>query len=742
MKKKNRLLMKCFLINLIIAMIAIVPFLIMEKGCFSLGTDYDNINMPLWTLCRKNIWQGNWQWSWSADLGTDFIGAFGYLALGSPFYWLTVLFPKIDYLYLGGWIYILKYAVAGLTAAIYLSRYEKKSHLIIMGSILYSFSGFQATNLMMGSFHEVVAFFPLLLVGLEDCVTEGKKGVLAATVCLNAFSNYYFFIGEVIFLILYFFIKFVADDKKYIKKIGCCLWEGTIGVLMAAVLFVPSILFVIGNPRSTARISVLSNIIPDKWTILKLWRAFFFPGEAMQNWTCVQQYDWSSCSAWLPMIGISLVICYIWGKRRQKDCLKRCILLFGIFMLLPILNSLFTLMTDVYYRWYYMPLLLFALASIRVIDKITEYPVGKVAGCMMAVMIISVGAFVWWNRYRTIIILDAKAFGFYSAIGIMGVALTGLIVLVKKETVRNYLFEIGIVSFAVMGTVLCISRYQECRNYTVESYKAKNDAIERLLSKVEQEKTPYTIQSIDNQIGAYADMPLYGSAYNSVQGSIFELWRGLGEERRVVTPAIPEGYAELVGAKYMFNSVEMDGDALIAQTKSGDKTYYLYEQETRPIGMTYAYYIIQDDFEQISTDKRIEVLKQAVVVTDKEADEIKSYMKPYSPEAQSEQTGITEFHKDKATFTCKISADEKKMCVFTIPYAKGWTAYVNGVKTNILDSSGFMAIPVEKGESRIRFTYFNKDVLWGLGLSVIGWLLFVGTLYTDRKKIERKGSIC
>ena len=82
------------------------------------------------------------------------------------------------------------------------------------------------------------------------------------------------------------------------------------------------------------------------------------------------------------------------------------------------------------------------------------------------------------------------------------------------------------------------------------------------------------------------------------------------------------------------------------------------------------------------------------------------------------------------------------MCVFTIPYAKGWTAYVNGVKTNILDSSGFMTIPVEKGESRIRFTYFNKDVLWGLGLSVIGWLLFVGTLYTDRKKIERKGSIC
>ena len=599
---------------------------------------------------------------------------------------------------------------------------------------MYAFSGFQATNLMMGSFHDVVDFFPLLLIGLEIYASEGKKGYLAAAVCLNALTNYYFFIGEVIFLVLYFLIKFVWEDRNYLKKIGGCIWEGIVGVLMAAILFVPSILFVLGNPRSSQRISILQNLIPDGETVLKLWRAFLFPGEAMQNWTCIQQYDWSSCSAWLPMVGISLVICYLWKNRKQKDWLKRVIILFGVCMIVPCFNAVFTLMTDVYYRWYYMPLLLFALASVKVMEKVSDYFIGRVTIILTGIMLLSAAAFVWWHAYRSRIILDGSAFAVYTVIGILGIVITGIIAcVVRDENRRNQLFAISVSCFAIVSTILCIVRYQECRGYTTEDYLNKKNGIVKLLDQIDMDTTPYSIQSTDNLIGAYSDIPLFGSAYNNVQGSIFEMWEGLGKERRVVCPEVPDGYENLTGAKYVMNSVEMEGYLLVGSTQSGEKNYYLYETDTRPIGVTYEYYILQDEFENVPVENRVEILQQAIVVKKDDAEKVSSYMKRYEPGSISTQMPIENYQKDVSSFSCKITADQEKMCFFAVPYARGWKAYVNGKLTEIMDTNGFMAVEIAEGINEIEFRYFNKDFLIGTVLSVCGWILFVGMIYKKRQ---------
>ena len=738
MKNKGKLIFKCFMWNLIIGALAIVPFMIKENGCFLIGTDYDSI-LSLWERCRRSILQGNVFWSWSTDLGSDFIGAFSFLALGSPLFWITVLLPKVDYIYLGGWILILKYAIAGLTSGIYLSRFEQKPRLVIMGSILYSFSGFQAANLMMASFHDVVAFFPLLLVGLEICVTEKKKGFLAASVCINALTNFYFFVGEVIFVILYFIIRFVFDDWRYIKKAGKCILEGIVGVFMSAALFFPAILFVLENPRGSSKISLIHNIFPDGMRILKLWRAFLFPGEAMQNQTCVQLYDWSSCSAWLPLVGISLVIAYILNHQIKKDWLKRFIIFISVWMLVPALSSVFTLMTDIYYRWYYMPLLIFALASIRVIEKISEYSIRKITILMSCIMSLSVVAFLVWDKYKFPIIFNMSAFLWLSLIGIIGIVFTGIIAKCVKDDRREKIYFVSIACFAIASTVFTIGRYQECRGYTVKEYQDKTIGIKTLASFIDMDQTPYSIQSIDSQIAAYMDIPFWGSSYNSVQGSIFEMWRGLGEERRVVCPEIPDGYENLTGAKYVMNSVEMEGYTLVGSTQSGEKTYYLYETDTRPIGVAYEYYILQDEFEDSPVENRVEILQQAIVVKKDDAEKVGSYMKRYEPGSISTQTPIENYHKDASSFRCKITADQEKMCFFAVPYARGWKAYVNGKRAKIYDTNGFMAVEIAEGINEIEFRYFNNDFLIGAILSVCGWIVFAVMILKDRKRKAEKG---
>ena len=120
--------------------------------------------------------------------------------------------------YLVGILYILKYVAAGLFSFLYLRRFCGKDIYAVIGSVLYAFSGFQSVNLLFYHFHDVVAFFPLMLIGLEKLMTEHKKGFFAAAVGLNAFLNYFFFVGEVLFIILYFCVRFLFVSESVLEE--------------------------------------------------------------------------------------------------------------------------------------------------------------------------------------------------------------------------------------------------------------------------------------------------------------------------------------------------------------------------------------------------------------------------------------------------------------------------------------------------------------------------------------------
>ena len=65
--------------------------------------------IPFGMYINESIKSGQVYWSWGMDLGTNFIGAFSFYLLGSPFFWLSMPFPSSWYIYIAGIIYILKY---------------------------------------------------------------------------------------------------------------------------------------------------------------------------------------------------------------------------------------------------------------------------------------------------------------------------------------------------------------------------------------------------------------------------------------------------------------------------------------------------------------------------------------------------------------------------------------------------------------------------------------------------------
>lgn len=278
----------------------------------------------------------------------------------------------------------------------------KNSKFAILGRILYSFSEFQSTNLLFFHFHDIVAFFPLLLLGLEKLVSHHKKSLFTFAVFLNCISNYFFFISEVIFLAIYYLLRFWSKDRKTFFKnalisFGC----GCVGVGMAAILFLPSILYILGNTRTHSSIGfhTLSNYIGH---ILIYAKGTLFPGESMGNLSCIMPQRWTSDSCYLPMLGSVFAITYL--LKKKNNWLTKLIVILWIFSCLPTMDSLFYLFTEPYKRWWFMFVLMLTLASILVLDSPEQYPIktGIIVNItllvLFTVILISLNQISWANR--------------------------------------------------------------------------------------------------------------------------------------------------------------------------------------------------------------------------------------------------------------------------------------------------------------------------------------------------------
>ena len=68
-------------------------------------------------------------------------------------------------------------------------------------------------------------------------------------VALMCLTNWYFFIGEVVFLFIYFFINIILKNYKWdFKRFFHLAVESILGIGISAFVLIPSLLFTMGNP--------------------------------------------------------------------------------------------------------------------------------------------------------------------------------------------------------------------------------------------------------------------------------------------------------------------------------------------------------------------------------------------------------------------------------------------------------------------------------------------------------------
>lgn len=754
---------KSICISMIIAFLIIIPFIIKGHGIINVSDDFNLQQVPFGVDANRMIKEGNIFWGWNVDLGSSFIGAYSFYSIGSPFYILTLLFPSNFFPYLVGPLMILKYVVASVAAFAFIKRFVKEEKYAIIGGVLYAFSGFQIAN-MIFHFHDMVALFPLLLISFEELVLNNKKGFFAIMVTVSLLTNYVFFLGEFIFLAIYGLSRLFDEGFRKsitLRKVIEIFFEGTIGVGISCILVLPSVLFTLSNPRLDNAFTLKGAFIYSNREFLDIIRAFLMPAEIPHSRGLIYGLRFTSTELFVPLFGSVLLFTFLTNK--QTKWIKVVLIISGIFIFVPILNSSFSAFNSSYYsRWFYMPILFIALATVKVLDnKDTKYLRGII---VTGVVWISFVVMVFMlNRKEGQVIFDNHTFKFNLMSSIISMIATITIIQIRnKKLFFNITIILVVISSVVMGQFYLYKSQQAYPDSKVFNnlYTTSGNYVEF------PSGDDYRIDNLAcyrNSNILWNKMSIQ-SFITTVNGSVFEFYNSLGMHRDSETLYNYDTYGlrALLSVKYIVklkdypNIAKLSnyGDITLPNLKKVDEQeqYEIYESEDFiPLGFTYDQYTTKAKFNEVDPGSRHLSLLKAIVLDDVQVEKYKNCFNEISLSELSDvniekynidvenrkKQSSYKFTRDNKGFTSKIKLQKENLVFFSVPYDKGWKATVNGKKVDVENvNNGLMAVKAEAGDNVIRFEYTPGGLKVGGLITSCSIIILIIYMIFSKKKIK------
>ncbi|MBO5618348.1 MAG: YfhO family protein [Pseudobutyrivibrio sp.] len=735
---------KSFIICFLIACICFLPFIIKGKGFFVLTNDFNDQQIPFTIGLHNALLDGGISgFSWDVDLGTSTIDAYSFYEFGSPFFWLSMLFPANAFPYIVAWLFMLKFAFAGVTSCLYLRRFVKDSRWAVLGSVLYAFSGFSLINMLFYHFHDAIVCFPLLLIGLERLKEKKDYKLFVFTIFLNCFVNYFFFIGEVVFLIIYYLFRFASKDiKALFKDVVTCILCGILGVGMASFVFMPSIIFVMGNPRAGAFKGIIGMLTTTLTDYMYIAKSLILPTETMTSASIIGPQNFSSHGMYLPIFGLVLVIAYIIKKR---DWLSRIILLCAVASFIPLLSDLFYMYSAAQMRWWYMFNLMVVLASIKVLEDPDRKAIkigAAVYASLIAIFTIAINVLNILNVQDNQWIIDSKRFYLGVIVAFIGIIVTLLITLRPVINYRAALAMVCACSLALLLNTMYV--YKTCDWMGYQAYKQRFD----IAKQIELPSEQFRLNDTMNLISMTAHVAGFTNQTSTNTNSIFEfedLFDYYHNVAGMPKNNIP-GLAELLGGKYYISFQESNG-ILIDEYDTDLGKAYLYEKSACPIGFAMDSYITTAELKSLDVNQRAIALLDSVVLDEADVtDEIKADLEHTSASDIDFEKSIDDyvvehtygsvlgFTKDGHGVNCATGYDKDTYVYFSIPYDTGWTALIDGQKTDIIESGGMMILKVPAGEHSIALNYITPGFRVGLAVTIISLVIFIGLIIISKRR--------
>ena len=778
---KDRYAVLSFALVFGLSLVMFLPFILTTHGYFTYYGDFNAQQISFYRMAHDAVRAGEWGWNWNTDLGVNFVGSYSFYLLGSPFFWLTIPFPSAAVPYLMAPLLMLKMALMSLGAYLYLKRFVKREYAFL-GAIMYAFSGFSIYNIFFNHFHEAMVYLPFILLGLERHLKDGKHGMFGIFIFLSALNNYYFFIGQAIFLLIYFGIRAWSGEWQLnAKKVVGIFVEAAIGTMMAGIFLMPSFYAVIQNNRTdnlVAGWNALYYTQPQRlWDII---HSFFFPPDipARPNFFPDADNKWSSMSAWLPMVGATGAIAYFQSKS-HKDWLHRLLIVLTVCAIIPILNAMFQLFNSMYYaRWYYMFTLMLIVATVKALED-SENREGELPSRVRWPRAFgwSAGIIVFFTVMVGLIPDSWKPaegeefkigresteslFWAYVAVALIGLVALAVLLLMRKRSPKAF-FRWTALALSILS--LGYSWIMLGQGHDVSVY-VPEFVVQRAIEGIDKVELPtdatgefVRIDSPDclDNLGIYWQRPCINAFHSVVPGSVQEFYGTIGITRSVGSRPDTSHYAlrSLTSVKYVVDysnkeepKYEKSSDKYFMDSATGNTKmkgyhyagmtngFFLFENENYvPMGFTYQYYVTRSEYEALSTQERELLLLRALVVENKDVDKVSPFLEHLAIRNRAldenafivdckdrRDSACKDFATTKTGFTASTTLAASNYLFFSVPYEDGWSATVNGVEAEILKAdAGFMAVKCPMGYSKVEFTYKTP------GLAAGAWFTFGG----------------
>ena len=189
-------------------------------------------------------------YSFERALGGEFLGIVAYY-LASPFTVLVALFPEGMITESLLTILLLKCGLSGMNMCVYLHKsHPTKPTNEVIFSVLYALTSYAVVMQHNTMWIDCLLFFPIIMLGIESLIKEGKYKLFTLTLAVAVFSNYYIGYMVCFGVAAYFFFYYfmctpeernpMGERAHFWKSLGRIALFSAIAVGLAAIIILPA----------------------------------------------------------------------------------------------------------------------------------------------------------------------------------------------------------------------------------------------------------------------------------------------------------------------------------------------------------------------------------------------------------------------------------------------------------------------------------------------------------------------
>lgn len=688
-------------------------------------------------------------YSFDTYLGNNFFASKLYYVTGDVFMPLLMLFKDVE---VGlKWVTVLIIIFSGFNFSIFLRAFGlKREKAIIVGSIIYAFSGIASIYVGQYMFHRFYCFLPLAFAGIEFFLRKGKLSFFALTITILALQNYYFLFPTSLMMVIYYFFTIYYHGKPFkvfsiLKSALPLILSYLIGISLAGILLIPGIMYILQNERvGSSSFMFIYNI--------KVYLGFLFnyitsPITLFSKYGYMFYADSNGHLGWYSIYtgAISAPIIFSLINKDEKDHKDKAIQIFYIVVLIstlvPFVSSIFHGFSGSSMRWMFLVTFINALI-VSIYLTHFEKKAGLILKGALNYILVFMVSFILMFILK---IANFEYFKEHIIVILIAFSILCLYIYLIKSGNYKLIYILTVIEVSLMMSICLIVLNSTYYTYNptldknaISYYKSiDEDKFYRMYVNPEE-----LLPSSEMNLNQPIKMNFYSTTtYDSTMEPSLKQFNELnGFNWHIININNIEAL-RMLGVKYYIVSDES------MLPEGYDWTYYnninhlmMYKLENyRPIGFTYSRFKnnleIEYNEEGLIINHDLDWNNELLVDED-------LYNKVHDiQENNPTNFELLEFYNDNHLYG-QIQNDFKQVLYFSIPYSEGWKVYDNEVQVDTYKvQGGFIGIILEPGEHYITLQFTPIGFKYGAYSTIIGALGIVALLIFDLKSKGRSINI-